>query len=148
MTVMPAVTISIIRTSWPSHKNTLKELREEVFMREQNISALDEWDGKDDGAIHYLAFREQKPVACARMLTKHDLGKIGRVCVLPGYRRQHIATQLLQFIISDARNEQLVMLKLDAQTNVLTLYTGLGFQPCGNIFQDAGIPHQSMFFNL
>ncbi len=145
---MTMTMITIIKTSWQQHRNALRQLRETVFIGEQQISAADEWDDKDETAHHFLVFSENQPIACARLLINNTIGKIGRVCVLPAFRRQHIATQLLQFIIEDAKNGTLATLDLDAQFNVTSLYSALGFQPIGETFMDAGILHQGMTLNL
>lgn len=139
---------TIIKANWQHHQQALKQLREAVFIREQHISEADEWDGKDNTALHYLAFEKGQAIACARMMTSKHIGKIGRVCVLPDFRRQHIATRLLQVIIADANSLKLSTLNLDAQIAVLTLYTALGFQAVGDTFMDASILHQNMTLKL
>jgi predicted GNAT family N-acyltransferase len=148
MKTAPTTMITIIKTGWQQHRNALSQLRETVFIGEQKISAADEWDDKDESAAHYLVFSENQPIACARLLINNATGKIGRVCVLPAFRRQHIATQLLQFIIDDAKNSQLATLALDAQVNVTSLYSALGFQAIGETFMDAGILHQGMTLKI
>lgn len=117
-------------------------------MREQQISAEDEWDGQDETSTHYLVYMDQQAIACARMIMQAPQGKIGRVAVLPAFRRQQVATTLLQFIINDARHTELASLSLDAQINIMDLYKKLGFRLQGDTFLDAGIVHQSMTLNL
>lgn len=145
--------ISITKTDWQTSETALRKLRETVFMQEQHVSAADEWDGKDDNAIHYLVTAEGQAIGCARLLmdgnTKDGYtGKIGRVAILPAWRRQHIATKLLQFIINNARETGLHTLSLDAQTTVTGLYKKLGFTAYGDTFMDAGILHQGMSLQL
>lgn len=147
-TTITTAMITIIKADWQQHQNALKHLREEVFIREQQISAADEWDNKDETALHYLAVEKEQAIACARMMINQHSGKIGRVCVLPEFRRQHIATRLLQFIIDDAKNLTLKTLQLDAQITVTALYSALGFQAVGDTFLDAGIVHQNMTLKI
>lgn len=142
------MTITIIKTDWQSHRHLLQNLREEVFIREQQISAADEWDDQDNTATHYLVYNEQQAIACARMIRHEEQGKIGRVAVLPAFRRRQIATQLLQFIIKDAQASGLQALHLDAQIQVLDLYAKLGFAAEGETFLDAGIKHKKMTLKL
>lgn len=135
---------TITATEWSQSEAALRQLRETVFMQEQHISAADEWDGKDESARHYLVTEARRPIGCARLLINGPDGKIGRVAILPAFRRKHLATDLLHFVISDAMALGLQTLHLDAQTSVTSLYEKLGFVAHGNTFEDAGILHQSM----
>lgn len=139
---------TIIKAYWNTHQNSLKNIRQEVFITEQNISPADEWDNADNNALHYLAIQQHKTIACARMIINNNEGKIGRVAVLQAYRRKNIATELLTFIIQEAITLQLSTLLLDAQIDVLNLYKKLGFTAYGDTFFDAGILHQKMCLDL
>lgn len=65
---------------------TCRALRRTVFIEEQGVSEADEVDGLDDSAIHLLARLNGVPVGTARLIIKGNVGKIGRVCVLPEAR--------------------------------------------------------------
>jgi len=140
--------ITSTKTDWKTSEAILTSLRTDVFIVEQGISLHDEWDDKDKHAQHYLAHKNTLTVGCARLVFDHTQGKIGRVAILQAYRRQKIASHLLQFIIADAIKMGLTVLTLDAQIQVTQLYEAFGFISQGDIFLDAGIPHQRMCLSL
>lgn len=135
--------IRIEAVSWHSDAQTaLRTLRRRVFITEQGVPPELEWTDEDGEALHLLAFTpDGAPVATARMLPD---GHIGRVAVLPEWRRRGIATALLERLITTARGWSLHEVWLDAQTGALPLYEKLGFVAEGDEFLDAGIPHRRM----
>lgn len=131
----------IERTSWESDREKLSQIRRKVFIEEQQVPEELEWDKQDDSAIHLLALLEGQPVATLRMLGD---GHIGRMAVLPQYRKQGIGSSLMQTIMAIALNEGLVEVHLDAQTKAIPFYQRLDFEAEGEEFMDAGIPHRHM----
>ena len=145
---------TITLANWQTHSADLIKIRTEVFQQEQNISAADEWDGRDEQAIHFLAYSAQSDaVGCARLLienagdmsAKEELYHIGRVAVLKSARNLGIGHQLMQFVIAYCREMAPTnIIYLHAQTERRHFYEALGFVAEGTEFVDAGIPHISM----
>ena len=107
---------------------TCLALREEVFIHEQNISVTDERDGLDDQAIHMLAHDEVSPIGTARILLKGEVGKIGRVCVLPSHRGQGIGAAIIRSCLDTLRPRPgITRAVLGSQTHAIPFYQGLGF---------------------
>ncbi|TXI00909.1 MAG: GNAT family N-acetyltransferase [Pseudorhodobacter sp.] len=128
---------------------TCRALRRIVFIEEQGVSEADELDDKDDEAIHLLATMAGKPVGSARLLVLGEVGKVGRVCVLPEARGTGLGAALMRAAV--ARFGQVPgvkTVKLGAQTHALGFYERLGFQAQGPEFDDAGIPHREMVLEL
>lgn len=120
-------------------------LRRAVFIEEQGIAEADEIDDLDDQAIHLLATEDGKPVGTARMLIDGDIGKIGRICVLPGQRGTGLGKALVQAGLDQLRAmPDVKTAKLGAQDHAIGFYAKLGFTPVGGFYDDAGIPHQDM----
>lgn len=142
------MTFEVRIASWPENSPAIKELRKKIFVNEQGVSETEEMDGLDDYAstIHFLGLLDNTPIATGRVL---KCGKIGRVCVLSEYRRKKYGETLLNEIIfqSVEQNEQLA-LYLHAQTSALAFYQKCGFIEEGDIFVEAGIPHQLMRFSF
>lgn len=114
-------------------------LRRAVFIDEQRVPAEVEQDGRDGAAHHILATLDGLPVGCARILTDGATGRIGRVCVLPGFRRQGIGTALIAACLDHMRGlPGLTRVELGAQTHALGLYERLGFTAFGPEYADAG----------
>jgi len=122
-----------------------RAIRHEVFIVEQGFSVSDDLDGLDDTAIHLLAMVAAEPVGTARLLMKGETGKIGRVSVLPEYRRQGIGKALvLKAIDVFAENPDITNARLSAQADAISFYEPLGFEATGEVFMDAGAPHRDM----
>ncbi len=120
-------------------------LRRRVFIEEQNVPEADDVDGLDPTAIHLLAWLDGQPVGTARLLIKGDVGKIGRVCVLPGLRGLGIGKALVAAAVEYlGAQPALREARLGAQTHALGFYEALGFRAEGEVYLDAGIPHRDM----
>lgn len=123
----------------------IRAVRQRVFMEEQQVPEELEWDGRDADAIHVVARHSNgEVVATARLLEDRQQGHIGRMAVLPGWRRQGIGSALLQSLLELARARGLHAVILNAQTKALDFYLRHGFEPEGEEFMDAGIPHRRM----
>ena len=125
--------------------DTCRALRRIVFIEEQGVSEAEEWDDLDGQAIHLLAWQDGHPVGTARVLTKGETGKIGRVCVLPEARGAGLGASLIRAAIDVLRARPgLTQAMLGAQTHAIGFYEKLGFSVSGPIYDDAGIPHRDM----
>ncbi len=117
-------------------------IRLEVFVNEQKIPLEEERDAWDDVATHYLALQDCVPAGTARAVMKEPgLVKIGRVAVLPQYRKRGIGAALLRAV--EAAHPGAVFV-LDAQIRSMQFYQTLGYVAQGEVFDDAGIPHRKM----
>jgi len=120
-------------------------------MQEQHVSAIDEWDGLDNQAMHFLVSSATgAPIGCARLLDEtldgNHLYHIGRVAILKPFRNQGIGHQLMEAVIAQCKKMAPAnSIYLHAQTERRHFYEVLGFIAEGNQFMDAGIPHISMY---
>lgn len=121
-----------------------QDLRRRVFVEEQNVPADLEVDGRDGEAVHLLATLDGIPVGTARFLTMGGAAKIGRVCVLAGYRGAGIGVALIRAAMAEAKARGLTTATLGAQTSAIGFYERLGYVAEGEEFMDAGIPHRTM----
>ena len=104
-----------------------------------------EWDEHDDSSTHFLVTYKNKAIACARLKTD---GQIGRMAVLIPYRNLGIGSKLLRFIIKHAANQQFKQVTLHAQTAALPFYEKHGFTVHSELFYEANIPHREMLLNI
>ena len=145
------MTHKIIPTKWQADQSSLRQIREQVFIQEQQVPVADEWDDKDETATHFLVQTEQgKAIACARLLvenhTDYVVFHIGRVAVLADYREQGVGRQLMNAIISHCKQQHPdYRVYLHAQISRQRFYEHLGFVAQGVVFMDAGIPHIEMW---
>ena len=132
------------RARWdrPADRAALMAVRRQVFIDEQGVPEALEWDDADARAIHLLAeTRQGQPVGTVRLLPD---GQIGRMAVLPPFRRRGIGRALLQAALDAAHQSGLTEVWLHAQTHALPFYRHAGFHPEGPEFTEAGIPHRRM----
>ncbi len=143
---------SIQLVNWASHKGLLSHIRKTVFIEEQKVPQELEWDGQDDSARHILAsFQHQQQfitIGCARIIFDNDIAHIGRMAVLPQWRKQGAGQKILQYAIHECRIRQIKKIVLNAQTHVLNFYLKAGFEISSDEFMDAGIPHKEMTYTF
>ncbi len=133
---------TVRRAHWPDDEPQIRRIREAVFVREQSVPLELEWDGKDPDYVQVLAYRpDGEATGTARMSPS---GHIGRMAVLAGWRRNGVGSMLLTKLLAIAREEGLSEVYLNAQTEAVNFYAHHGFLAEGEIFLDAGIPHQRM----
>ncbi|HUW80374.1 MAG TPA: GNAT family N-acetyltransferase [Acidocella sp.] len=117
------------------------DIRLIVFVAEQNVPLEEERDEHEMDGLHFLAEIDGKPVGTARALRKGDFVKITRLAVLREARGQGIGEALMRHIEAFVPARRFA---LDAQIQALPFYARLGYIAQGEVFMDAGIPHQRM----
>lgn len=132
---------NIVSADWATLKQDAQYIRELVFIQEQQIDAIDEWDAQDPISLHFVVYGDLKPIATARLL---DNNSIGRVAVLKEYRGKGIGKILMLDIIQQAKIQKRETLKLSAQVHAIAFYQRLGFKAEGAEYLDCGIPHRDM----
>lgn len=130
---------------WQLAPGVIREVREQVFIREQNVPPELEWDDSDELAEHYLAvLPDNTPVAVARLIpTLDEVAHIGRMAVLPPHRGKGIGEALLRRLMADGAS-QVRELRLSAQQHAIPFYQRNGFHIASELYDDAGIPHVTM----
>ena len=137
-------TVSLV--CWHDGEPLLRSIRKEVFIREQGVPEELEWDGLDESCRHALALsRSGEGIGCGRMLAD---GHIGRIAVLPQWRKLKVGTAIMEALLDYARTHDYKQVAVDAQTYALPFYRGFDFVEQGAVFQDAGLPHIKMTLNL
>ena len=116
-------------------------IRFEVFVEEQRVPAEMELDEFDALSCHALALVDGRPVGTGRLLPD---GHIGRMAVVVGWRGRGVGAVLLQALIDEAGRRGMAQLALSAQTHALGFYRRFGFLPEGEVYEEAGLPHQVM----
>ena len=115
-------------------------VRGKVFVVEQDIDWEIEFDGLDDVCVLFTGYIDDVPVGAARLYKN----KVGRVATLKEYRKQGIASLIMKKIEEYAKDNNIGLLKLNAQLQVKEFYLHLGYITEGEIFQEADIDHIKM----
>ena len=136
---------------WNELGREAMRLRMEVFVREQGIPAEIEADEYDASALHAVATNGLGMcVATGRMLPAGESGvmRIGRMAVHRALRGQQWGRLVLDALEGEARRKGMRRLELHAQCTAESFYRRAGFTVLGERYEEAGIPHLSMFKNL
>ena len=129
---------------WIDGYAPLSMIREKVFIEEQKVTPQLEWDGRDEEAIHFLAYQDEKAIGCARAFVIENLMQLGRMAVLKEYRNKGIGGTLIEKAVVTAKLNQLSAINISAQCHAIDFYKKFGFEVISNIYLDADIPHRDM----
>lgn len=127
--------------SWQHARSLAAPIRFEVFVREQRVPAEIELDDQDAICVHAIAFDGEEAVGTGRLLPD---GHIGRMAVLKEWRGRGIGGQILNELLQAATRRGDREIALSAQVHAVAFYRAHGFEPVGDIYQEAGIAHQAM----
>lgn len=132
--------------AWHQLGEAARQVRTEVFVREQNIPLELEWDDEDETALHAVAFnRLGMAVATGRLLQHEaDVARIGRMAVSRVLRGSGLGRDILLALLQAARQRGDRAVVLHAQRSAIDFYRRLGFEGEGAPFEEAGIPHLTM----
>lgn len=126
----------------------LLRLRSEVFVVEQNCVFLD-MDDKDQYCYHLLGYKGDLLAAYTRIVPKGvsypEYYSIGRVVTSPQVRGEGLGKMLMEesirhlFLLYGG-----VHIKIGAQLYLKKFYESLGFEQCGDVYDEDGIDHIPM----
>jgi predicted GNAT family N-acyltransferase len=120
-------------------------IRWEVFVEEQGVPEDMELDEHDAHAVHVLAIAGGEAIGTGRLVMyAPGEGKIGRMAVLKMGRGQGAGTAIMAALTEAAKEQAMKVLILDSEVEARPFYARLGYVPEGEIFMDAGMPHQRM----
>jgi predicted GNAT family N-acyltransferase len=127
---------------WTIDGDALRAVRREVFIVEQRVPEVVEWDAMDPPSVHALAFDSAgRPIGCGRLLPD---GHVGRMAVVASWRGRGVGAALLLKLVELARERGHARAILNAQTQAVPFYRRYGFTVTGDEFEEAGIPHVVM----
>jgi len=127
-----------------AQRRTAFDIRIEVFHREQSIDLAEEFDADDEIATHVLATVGTDPAGTGRLLLRDGYAQIGRMAVLPTFRRHGVGTAIVRHLMAIGHQAGYRRFVLHAQLQALAFYASLGFEPQGPVFVEAGIEHRQM----
>jgi predicted GNAT family N-acyltransferase len=141
---MPTIAISELRS--PAEIERAFAIRRRVFVEEQGVGEVREFDRFDDQARHLLASVDGEPAGTLRirLLEGGRVAKIERVAVLATQRRHRIGRALMVAALDLVRALGVGEARVHAQTVVQKFYAGLGFVAIGDEFEEDGIAHVAM----
>ena len=131
----------VAEVSWRTHAEALMEVRRAVFIVEQGVPEEEELDDQDETSQHFLATDANgQPIGTARLV---PTGQIGRMAVVPAWRRRDVGAALLDRAVAAAKEAGLEAF-LHAQVYAVGFYERKGFAASGDVFLEADIEHLKM----
>jgi ElaA protein len=128
---------------------SLVKLRTDVFFLEQRADEEElDWRDLEPRTRHYWIDDDQGTAAYLRVLwdavPQHKDAHliIGRVAVRADRRGEGLARRLLDRVLEDFPAEPML---LHSQEYVQGLYEKAGFEAFGEVYDEAGMPHVSMY---
>lgn len=126
---------------WSVLREPASQIRSAVFILEQKVPAELEWDDEDAQALHCVIERKGEPLATGRLLPD---GRIGRMAVQSAWRGCGLGGRVLERLVSIAFERGHTEVRLSAQCHAEGFYRAHGFEPVGEVYEDAGIAHRDM----
>ena len=131
---------------WANDLPDLRDIREQVFIVEQNVPSIAEWDDIDGQSLHVIARDgEGRPIGTGRLNPQHT---IGRVAVIAAWRGRGVGVELMGALLAAARERGIPRVELHAQTHATGFYERLGFVAFGEEYMECDIAHRSMAIEL
>ena len=127
--------------TWERAKAQASRIRFKVFVEEQGVPRDIELDELDARCLHALAMENGSAIGTGRLLPD---GHIGRMAVLEAWRGRGVGSEILGRLIEAARARGDGQVLLSAQVHAAEFYRRHGFEPMGEIYEEAGIPHRAM----
>jgi len=121
------------------------EVRNAVFIKEQNIPQTIEYDGLDKESFHVLVKLDEISIGCARIRSIDGKIKLERIAILKDFRNKGYGKRLMQYLVSYCEGKKSTEIIIHAQYYLREFYEKLGFKPRGEIFLEAGIKHIEMY---
>ena len=116
-----------------------KQIRQSVFVGEQNVDPALEYDEYEDLSTHYLLFKDKSAVATARWReTKKGLKP---------QRNKGLGAILLDRVLKDVIPLG-KHIYLNSQLKAIPFYRRRGFKKVGALFIEADIEHYEMYLDV
>jgi predicted GNAT family N-acyltransferase len=135
-------TIIIRKVESGKELDIIFEIRQKVFVDEQKVDPVLEYDEFEETSIHFIALYDGTAVGTARWRHTPNGIKLERFAVLPQYRNKGIGGRLVESTLNDLPTMQNVY--LHAQVQACSLYARYGFKEEGDEFIEADLRHYKM----
>lgn len=140
------ITVKVVQTQ--DELKQIFKIREEVFVKEQEVDPKEEYDEFEDNSIHFIATDDENiPCGTARWRhTGHGI-KLERFAVLKSHRGQGVGYALVNEVLEDIAKKPDTsgkLLYMHAQLGAVSLYEKFGFKKKGEQFEECNIMHYQM----
>ena len=120
------------------------DIRHRVFVEEQRVDPVEEWDEWDALATHILLLKNGQAVGTLRFFDDDGWLHVGRFAIVSDQRGSGLGRVLLHRCLEEGKNLGLARSFLNAQSDKVGFYGKFGYTAVGDEFMEAGIPHRRM----
>jgi predicted GNAT family N-acyltransferase len=139
--------ITVTKVQSEAMLQTVFQIREEVFVIEQQVDPAEEYDEFEDTSTHFLATADGEPAGTARWRFTQNGVKLERFAVRKPMRGIGVGQALVRAVITDISTHPEAkgkLLYMHAQLDAMPLYAKFGFQKVGEMFEECEIQHFKM----
>ena len=110
------------------------------------VNRLNEFDEIDSIATHLVFYEGENPVSTCRYYKGDKVNDfiIGRVAILPEYRKNHLGSKMLHALEENIKLEGGKKISLSAQCRVVRFYKKNGYKVIGEPYLDEYCEHVHM----
>ena len=134
--------IRVRKVSSGKEMDAVFEIRQKVFVDEQQVDPEEEYDKFEDTSHHFIAFADDQPVGTARWRKTPNGIKLERFAVLSSHRNMGIGQEIVRAVLNDIPHRENIY--LHSQLPACSLYRRFGFVQQGSQFEEANIMHYKM----
>lgn len=137
--------VSVQKTNNKQDLETVFQIRQKVFVEEQNVPHEEEYDEFENTSTHYLASFNGEPAGVARWRETDKGVKLERFAVLENFRNKEVGSAILARVLEDVKAAHPgKQIYLHAQLRAIPFYERQGFQKTGPQFTECEIEHFKM----
>jgi predicted GNAT family N-acyltransferase len=143
--------IKVKHITEPDQLKKAFQIRDIVFVQEQQVPAEEEYDEYENISRHFIAFDNEEACGTARWRYTDKGIKLERFAVLQNYRSRKVGSALVKAVIDDIKKQEYASdktLYLHAQLTAIPLYSKFGFKIVGDMFEECNIKHYKMILSL
>lgn len=141
------MSISVQKVQTKEELDIIFDIREKVFVIEQEVDPAEEYDEFEESSTHFLAKLDTQPAGTARWRFTDKGIKLERFAVLKNMRGKGVGQALVRAVIDDIAKQPASKgkkLYMHAQLDAMPLYAKFGFKQVGDIFDECNILHYKM----
>ncbi|WP_291784574.1 GNAT family N-acetyltransferase [Cecembia sp.] len=123
------------------------QIREDVFVIEQEVDPAEEYDEFEETSTHFLAKLDDQSAGTARWRFTEKGIKLERFAVLKAMRGKGVGQALVKAVLEDISSHPESNGKkcyMHAQLDAIPLYAKFGFKQVGEMFEECNIFHYKM----
>jgi predicted GNAT family N-acyltransferase len=123
------------------------QIREEVFVIEQEVDPAEEYDEFENTSTHFLAMLNGYFAGTARWRFTDKGVKLERFAVIKSMRGKGVGQALVKAVLDDIADHPKSKGKkcyMHAQLDAVPLYAKFGFEQVGEMFEECDILHYKM----